>query len=192
MAHVPSSAEWKDGSRWQQVTSHDHSTYSLPTISRQQHHLPRFLTVASRVVMAILPPNDIMTNIKYLLAINERNSTPEAVYICLRMKKKGWSPGNLLIPSKRPTDLYSSLWPWLTKPSEDASGHPVRMPSCRYDRWIKNPLCVENRVSIHLVATWTTGYARRQHWRCLWENFTFYFDSVTSEDGHTFPKSIIW
>ncbi|RVX06312.1 hypothetical protein CK203_027556 [Vitis vinifera] len=39
--------------------------------------------------MTMLPPNVIMTNIKYLLAINERNSTPEAVYICLRMKKKG-------------------------------------------------------------------------------------------------------
>ena len=33
MAHVPSPAEWKDGLRWQQVTSHDHSTWSLPTIS---------------------------------------------------------------------------------------------------------------------------------------------------------------
>ncbi|RVW76216.1 hypothetical protein CK203_048907 [Vitis vinifera] len=39
--------------------------------------------------MTMLPPNVIMTNIKYLLAINERNSTPEAVYICLRTKKKG-------------------------------------------------------------------------------------------------------
>ena len=37
-------------------------------------------------------------------------------------------PGNLLIPSKRPTDLYISLSLWLTKPSEGASGHPVRMP----------------------------------------------------------------
>ena len=55
----------------------------------QQYHLPRFLTAASRVAMTMLPPNVIITNIKYLLAINERNSTPEAVYICLRTKKKG-------------------------------------------------------------------------------------------------------
>ena len=41
---------------------------------------------------------------------------------------KGDPPGNLLIPSKRPTDLYISLSPWLTKPSEGASGHPVQMP----------------------------------------------------------------
>ncbi|RVW53310.1 hypothetical protein CK203_088509 [Vitis vinifera] len=68
-------------------------------------------------------------NIKYLLTINEKNSTPEAVYISLHSKKKG-SPGNLLIPRKRSTDLYLSLSPWLTKPSEGASGHPVRMPSC--------------------------------------------------------------
>ncbi|RVW72260.1 hypothetical protein CK203_054940 [Vitis vinifera] len=59
------------------------------TISRQQHHLPRFLTTASRVAMTMLPSNVIMTNIKYLFTINERNSTPEAVYICLRTKKKG-------------------------------------------------------------------------------------------------------
>ena len=43
-------------------------------------------------------------------------------------EEEGDPPGNLLIPSKRPTDLYISLSPWLTKPSEGASGHPVRMP----------------------------------------------------------------
>ena len=123
MAHVPSSAEWKDGSKWQLVTSHDHSTYSLPTISRQQHHLPRFLTAASRVVMAILPPNVIMTNIKYLLAINERNSTPEAVYIYMPSHEEGRSPGNLLRPSKRPTDLYLSL-----TMANKTIGGCVRMP----------------------------------------------------------------
>ncbi|RVW59810.1 hypothetical protein CK203_098478 [Vitis vinifera] len=31
-------------------------------------------------VMTMLPPNVIMTNIKYLLAINERNSTPGTIY----------------------------------------------------------------------------------------------------------------
>ena len=28
-------------------------------------------------------------------------------------------------------------------------------------------------MSIHLAATWTTGYARRQHWRRLWETLLF-------------------
>ncbi|RVX01473.1 hypothetical protein CK203_017414 [Vitis vinifera] len=59
--------------------------------------------------MTMLPPNVIMTNIKYLLAINERNSTPEAVYICLRTKKKG-TPGNLLIPRKRYNDWIKNLY----------------------------------------------------------------------------------
>ena len=72
-----------------------------------------------------------------------------------------------MIPKKRPTDLYIFLWPWLTKPSEGVSGHPVRMPFCRCNRWIKNPLCVENRVSIHLAATWTIGYARWQQVRLI-------------------------
>ena len=35
----------------------------------------------------------------------------------------------------------------------------------RCNHWIKNPLCVENHVSIHIAATWTIGYARRQHTR---------------------------
>ncbi|RVW67696.1 hypothetical protein CK203_063387 [Vitis vinifera] len=33
--------------------------------------------------------------------------------------------------------------------------------------------CVLRIVSIHLAATWTTGYARRQHWRRLWEILLF-------------------
>ena len=43
-------------------------------------------------------------------------------------------------------------------------GGCVRTPCpdafCRYNRLIKNPLCVENHVSIHLAVTWITGYAR--------------------------------
>ena len=46
-------------------------------------------------------------------------------------------------------------------------GGCVRTPCpdafCRCNHWIKNPLCVENHVSIHIAATWTIGYARRQH-----------------------------
>ena len=33
---------------------------------------------------------------------------------------------------------------------------------CRCNHRIKNPLCVENHVSIPLTATWITGYARWQ------------------------------
>ena len=77
------------------ITSHD---------LWQQHHLPRFLTAASRVVMTMLPPNVIMTNIKYLLAINERNNTPGTIYEPSHEKE-----GNLQRPRKRPTDLYFPL-----------------------------------------------------------------------------------
>ena len=42
--------------------------------------------------------------------------------------------------------IYIFLWPWLTKPSEGASGHPVRMPSCRYNGWIKNLYGLKSRV----------------------------------------------
>ena len=33
MAHILSPSEWEDKMKWQQVTSHDHSTRSRPTIS---------------------------------------------------------------------------------------------------------------------------------------------------------------
>ena len=68
------------------------------------------------------------------------------LYIYAFARRRGRSLGNLLIPSKRPTDLYLSLLPWLTKPSEGASGHPIRMPSCRYDDWIKNLYELRSRV----------------------------------------------
>ena len=54
--------------------------------------------------MTMLPPNVIMTNIKYLITINERNSTPGTIY-----KPSHEEEGNLLRPRKRPTDLSLSL-----------------------------------------------------------------------------------
>ena len=71
----------------------------------------------------MLPPSVIMTNIKYLLTINERNNTPGTIY-----EPSHEEEGNFQRPNKRPTDLYLSLSEsWLIKPSEGASGHPVRM-----------------------------------------------------------------
>ena len=75
-----------------------------------------------------------------------RGTVPLKLYIYAFARRRWGSPGNLLIPSKRPTDLYLSLLPWLTKPSEGASGHPVRMPSCRYSDWIKNLYKLKSRV----------------------------------------------
>ena len=70
----------------------------------QPHHLPRFLTAARRVVMTLLPSKYHHDNIKYLPTINERNSTPGTIY-----KPSHEEEGNLLIPSKRSTDLYLPL-----------------------------------------------------------------------------------
>ena len=82
-------------------------------------------------------------------------------------RRKGWSPGNLLIPSKRPTDLYSSFSPCLTKPSEGASGHPVRMPFLQEQPLNQEPsVCWESRVhpsssnEVHLIREVTTERTR--------------------------------
>ena len=111
------------------ITSHD---------LWQQHHLPRFLTAVSRVAMTMLPPNVIMTNIKYLLTINEKNSTHDTIYKPLRKKE-----GNRQIPSKRPTDSYLPL---LTMANRIIGGC-IRTPCpdvfCRYNDWIKNLFWVE-------------------------------------------------
>ena len=75
-----------------------------------------------------------------------RGTVPLKLYIYAFARRRRGSPGNLLIPGKRPTDSYSSLCPWLTKPSEGASGHPIRMPSCRCNDWIKNLYKLKSRV----------------------------------------------
>ncbi|RVX22017.1 hypothetical protein CK203_001272 [Vitis vinifera] len=105
--------------------------------------------------------------------------------------EEGGSPGNLLIPSKRPTDLYSSSSPWLTKPSEGASGHPVRMFFAGATTESRT-LCVL-RIACHPSSSNVDHLIREATTLApSVGNFTFYFDSVTSKDGHTFPKSIIW
>ena len=129
------------------ITSHD---------LWQPHHLPRFLTAARRVVMTLLLSKYHHDNIKYLPAINERNSTPGTIY-----KPSHEEEGNLLIPNKRPTDLYFPLLPWLTKPLEGASGHPVRMPFAGITTESRTFVCWD-RVSIHLATTWNTRSARYQ------------------------------
>ena len=76
-----------------------------------------------------------------------RGTVPLKLYIyTFARRRKGSPPDNFLIPGKRSTDLYLSLWSWLTKPSEGASGHLVRMPSCRYNDWIKNLYKLKSRV----------------------------------------------
>ncbi|RVX21473.1 hypothetical protein CK203_002115 [Vitis vinifera] len=72
--------------------------------------------------------------------------------------------GNLLIPRKRPTDSYISLSPWLTRPSEGASGHPVRMPFAGATAESRTPCVLRITCPSIWQQTWTTGYARRQHW----------------------------
>ena len=57
-----------------------------------------------------------------------KGAVPLKLYIYAFTRRRKGSPGNLLRPSKRPTDIYLSFLPWLTKPSEGVSGHPVRMP----------------------------------------------------------------
>ena len=73
--------------------------------------------------MALPPPSVIMTTQNISLPLKRENKASDTIYIYEPSHKE---EGKLVIPSKRPTDL--SLLPWLTKPSEGVSGHPVRMP----------------------------------------------------------------
>ena len=156
MTHVPSPAEWKDRLRWQQVTSHDHSTWSLPTISDSSITYHCFWQPPVGWQWPCCLQVSSWQNIKYLLTINERNSTLGTIY-----KPSHEEEGNLLIHNKRPIDLYLPLLPWLTKPSEGASGHPVRMPFAGITTESRTFVCWD-RVSIHLATTWNTRSARYQ------------------------------
>ena len=93
-----------------------------------------------------------------------RGTVPLKLYIYAFARRRRGSPGNLLIPSKRSTDLYLSLLPWLTKPSEGVSRHPVRMPSCRYSDWIKNPYQLKSRV--HPSGNYVDRQRRRYQHSC--------------------------
>ena len=114
------------------ITSHD---------LWQQHHLPRFLIAASRVAITMLPPNVIMTNIKYLLTINERNSTHGTIYKPSRKEE-----GNLQRPRKRPTDLYPPLLTMANKTIGGCVRTPCPDVFCRYNDWIKNLFWLRSRI----------------------------------------------
>ena len=78
--------------------------------------------------MTMLPPNVIMTNIKYLLTINERNSTPGTIY-----KPSHEEEGDILIPSKMPTDLYLPLLTMANKTIGGCVRTPCPDAFCRYN-----------------------------------------------------------
>ena len=88
---------WPTSHHLQNEKTRGSDSKSLPMIILH-NHFPRSLTAASPTMVSDSrsqgdnAPTDTYChhhNIKYLLTINERNSTPEAVYICLRTKKKG-------------------------------------------------------------------------------------------------------
>ena len=78
--------------------------------------------------MTMLPPNVIMTNIKYLLAINERNSTPDTIY-----EPSHEEEGKFQGPSKRPTDLYLPLLTMANKTIGGCVRTPCPDVFCRYN-----------------------------------------------------------
>ena len=137
-----------EGTRWS-------DNKSLPTIISHDH-LPRSLSTACRVMMALPPPSVIMTTQNISPPLKKNQSFWYYIY-----QPSHKEEGKLAIPSKRSTDLSPSLWPWLTKPSEGVSGHPIRTPfaggttkSRTYIGW--------DRASIHLATTWITRDVRLQ------------------------------
>ena len=74
MTHVPPPAELKDKVKWQQVTSHD--------------HLPRSLSAARRVMMALPPPNVIITTQNISLPL-KRESKLLMLYISTFTQRGG-------------------------------------------------------------------------------------------------------
>ena len=63
-----------------------------------------------------------MTKPKYLPTIKEGNKVPNTIYMDLHTRRKV----SLLYLVKDQLIYLSE--PWLTKPSEGVSGHPVRTP----------------------------------------------------------------
>ena len=127
MTHVPPPAEWRDKMKWQQVTS---------TITSHDH-LPRSLSVARRVMTALPPPKCHHNSTQYLPAIKEAIKTSDTIYINLHTRRRV----SLLYLVKGQL-IYLSPKPWLTKPSEGASGCPF----CRYNDWIKNLFWLRSRI----------------------------------------------
>ena len=71
--------------------------------------------------------------------------------------------------------IYISLWPWLTKPSEGASRHPVRIPFVGITTESRTFVCWD-RVSIHLATTWNSRSARPQqlHHIFYYQKYNYY------------------
>ena len=57
----PPPAKWRDKRKWQQVTSHDHFTWSPTTISDSRITYHDLCQTTRRVIMALPPPSVIMT-----------------------------------------------------------------------------------------------------------------------------------
>ena len=157
--HDPRSATCRVKGQDEVTTSHFPRSFHMITYHDlwQPHHLPRSLSAAHRVMMTLTPPSVMMTTQNISLPLKRETVLLER-YIYKPSHKE---EGKLRIPRKRPTDSSLSLWPWLTKPSEGASGHPVRTPfagstieSRIYIGW--------DRASIHLATTWIIRDARPQ------------------------------
>ena len=163
MAHVPPPAEWRDKMKWQQVTSHDHFTWSPTTISDSRITYHDLCQTARRVMMALPPPSVIMTTQNISPPLKKNQSFWYYIY-----QPSHKEEGKLAIPSKRPTDLSPSLWPWLTKPSKGASGHPIWTPFA--GGTTESRICIGwDRASIHLATTWITRDAKpQQRWGRKW------------------------
>ena len=144
MAHVPPPAEWKDKMKWQQVTS---------TITSHDH-LPRSLSAAHRVMIALPPPKCHHNSTKYLPAIKEAIKASDTIYINLHTRRRV----SLLYLVKGQL-IYLSPKPWLTKPLEGGCPNAffagITTESRTYFGW--------GRASIHLATTWNTRSARYQH-----------------------------
>ena len=133
--------------KWQQVTSHDHFTWSPTTIS------------VKPPVGWWWPCHHLVSSWQHKISPHHQRRNQSFWYYIYQPSHK--EKGKLTIPRKRPTDLSLSLWPWLTKPSEGASRHPVWTPlaggateSRTYISW--------DRASIHLATTWITKNTRPQ------------------------------
>ena len=139
MTRVPPPAEWRDKVKWQQVTSHDHFTWSPTTISdnRITYHDP--CQTARRVMMALPPPSVIMTTQNISPPLKKNKSFWYYIY-----QPSHKEEGKLAIPNKRSTDYLS-----LTM-ADKTIGGCIRTPRpdafCRWNDLIKNQYWLRSRV----------------------------------------------
>ena len=93
------------------------------TTSHFHDHFTRSLSAAHRVMIALPPPKCHHNSTKYLPTIKEAIKASDTIYINLHTRRR-----ESLLYLVKGQLIYLSPKPWLTKPSEGASGHPVRMP----------------------------------------------------------------